>query len=118
MLSDVELSDMRSQQEENMPETVYIQAATETSNGAGGRSQVWATVATTKGRIGDLGKDPQERAIAERLTGVKAYVVTLPVGTAVDEKNQLQINGRQFQVVGAPHKSHQTALRVVCSEVK
>lgn len=118
MLSAAELADMRKQQEENLPETVYIQSVTETPNGAGGRSQSWTTTATTNGRIGDLGKDPQERAIAERLTNVKVYVVTLPVGTAVDEKNQLQINGRQFVVHGAPRKSHATALRVVCSEVK
>lgn len=118
MLSNAELDDMRRQQDENLPETVYIQTATETSNGAGGRSQAWTTTATTKGRIGDPGKDPQERAIAERLTNVKVYVITLPVGIAVDEKNQLQINGRQFVVHGAPRKSHATALRVVCSEVK
>ncbi len=117
-MSDAELADMRKQQEENLPETIYIQAATETSNGAGGRSQAWNTVATVNGRIGDLGKDPQERAIAERLSNVKVYIVTLPVGTTVDEKNQLQINGRQFHVHGVPRKSHQTALRVVCSEVK
>lgn len=118
MLSDGELNDMRKQQEENLPETVYIQAATETSNGAGGRSQVWATVTTTKGRIGEVGKDPQEREIAGRLGNMTPYVITLPVGTVVTEKNQLQINGRQFQVHGAARKSHQTALRLVCSEVK
>lgn len=117
MLSNPELEDMRKQQDENLPETVYIQAVTETSNGAGGRSQAWTTTATTKGRIGNLGKDPQERAIAERLSNVAVYVITLPIGTVVDEKNQLQINGRQFQVHGIPRKSHQTALRVVCSEV-
>ena len=118
MLSDAELADMRKQQEENMPETVYIQEVTETSNGAGGRSQVLTTVATAKGRIGDLGKDPQEREIAGRLGNVTPYIVTLPVGTVITEKNQLQINGRQFLVHGAARKSHQTALRVVCSEVK
>lgn len=117
MLSEKELADMRDQQEENMPETVYIQKKVSVSNGAGGFTETWETESTVAGRIGPVGKSPEEKEIAARLTGVTGYTVILPHDAVVDEKNQLQINGRQFFVAGVPKKSLQTALRAVVAEV-
>lgn len=118
MLSERELADMRSQQEENMPETVFIQKKVSISNGAGGFFETWETESTVTGRIGPVGKSAEEKEIAARLSGVIGYTVILPHDAVVDEKKQLQIDGRQFFVAGVPKKSNQTALRVVVAEVK
>lgn len=118
LLSEAELSDMQAEAEENMPETVYVQAEVLTSNGAGGTSSAISTVATTTGKICPLGNSAQEREIAGRLGNVQLLIVKLPVGTVVDPTHQLQISGTQYQVHGVLGKSHQTVMRVVCSVVK
>jgi hypothetical protein len=118
MLNNSELEEMQDEQEANMPETVYIQRIADVDNGSGGTSQAVQTTATTKGRIGAVGRDAQEREIAGRLGVVQVYVITLPIGSVVAENDQLQINGRQFFVGGVVRKSNVTAQRVVCSEVR
>jgi SPP1 family predicted phage head-tail adaptor len=118
MLSDAELEDMQDTQDQNLPETVYVQAKTAVSNSAGGQTESWSTIASVKGRIGGLGNSAQEREIAGRMGNVQVYKITLPAGTDVDENKQLQINGRQFKVGGVLRKSQSTALRVVCAEVR
>jgi hypothetical protein len=117
MLSDAELTDMQAEREENMPETVYIQKKTSVSNAAGGFYEAYSTESTVNGRIGAVGKSPEEKEIASRIANVVGYTVVLPVDAVVDETYQLQINGRQFLITGVIRKSRQTALRVVCTEV-
>lgn len=112
-----ELAGMKATQELNLPETVFVQELTETSDGAGGSSQAWNTTVTTTGRIAPLGNSGEEREIARRLGNVQAYVITLPVATVVDEQSELQISGRQFQINATLKRSNQTALRLVCVEV-
>ncbi|MDI6769741.1 MAG: hypothetical protein QMD04_08700 [Anaerolineales bacterium] len=116
-LSEQELKTMRKAQEELMTETVYIQAVVAVSDGAAGSSESLQTIATTKGRIGTLGRDPREREIAGRMGSVHIYVVSLPADTMLSDKNQLQINGRQFVIGGVIRASSTTALRAVVAEV-
>ncbi len=115
-LSEQELKTMRNAQDELMTETVFIQAVVTVSDGAAGSSESLQTIATTKGRIGSLGRDPREREIAGRMGSVHIYVISLPADTELSEKNQLQINGRQFVIGGIIRASNMTALRVVAAE--
>lgn len=118
MITDSELDDIRAVREENMPETVFIQKKTSVSNGAGGFSESYVTESIVAGRIGPVGKSAEEKEIASRMGSAIGYAVVLPSNSVVDETYQLQINDRQFEVLGVIRKSHNTALRVVCIEVK
>lgn len=112
-----DLTKMQAEQEKQMPETVYVQRLTRVSDGAGGWSEVWNTVATTKGRIGLANWQPNEAEIAGRVQNRQKYVVTLPADTELTEQDRLQINGRQFEIIGIARRSEMTALRVTCVEV-
>ena len=117
MIDADELADMKATQNLTMTETVYIQELTETSNSAGGHTQAWNTTVTTVGRIVPSGKSAEEREFAARLGSVQGYTITLPADTVVTNKHRLQINGRNYEIVGTLIRSNQTALRVVCMEV-
>lgn len=112
-----DLTKMRQTQEEQMPETVYVQSLTRSSDSAGGWSESWSTSATTKGRIGVSDWQPSEAEIAGRVQNRQKYVITLPAGTTLTEQDRLQINGRQFEIIGIAQRSEATALRVTCVEV-
>lgn len=112
-----DLTKMREEQEKQMPETVYIQRLTRTSDGAGGWSEAWNTIATTKGRIGLTNWQPSEAEIAGRVQNQQKYVITLPADTELTEQDRLQIDGGQFEIIGIARRSEATALRVTCVEV-
>lgn len=112
-----DLTKMQAEQEKQMPETVYIQHLTRTSDGAGGWSEAWNTVETTKGRIGTANWQPNETEIAGRVQNRQKYVITLPPDTELTEQDRLQISGRQFEIIGIARRSEMTALRVTCVEV-
>ncbi|PKN85444.1 MAG: hypothetical protein CVU46_11065 [Chloroflexi bacterium HGW-Chloroflexi-8] len=118
MITDSELDDIRAVREENMPETVYVQNLATNPDSGGGDTGVWQTTSIVNGRIGSVGKSAEEKEIASRMSNVIGYTVFLPSETVIDETCQLQINSRQFQILGIVRKSHNTALRVVCIEVK
>lgn len=116
LINSENLNKMREAQEMNLPETVCVQRKTVTS-GADGFSEAWTTVATVSGRLGDP-KGDMEKSIASTVVNGNVLVVTLPVGTAVLEADQLQVNGVNYKIHWMnKDKSHLTALRVVVSEV-
>jgi SPP1 family predicted phage head-tail adaptor len=112
-----ELSEMRAEQEKQMPEVVYIQRLTRTPDGAGGWTETWQTLETTNGRIA-----PSQRGAGEEVRGgaVKVYgefIVTLPHDTELRQDDRLQINGTQYEVKAIFERSEKTVLRVLVSKV-
>lgn len=97
-----------------MPETVYVQRVTETPDAAGGRTQVIATIATTKGRIVSANAGLAEQA--GRLDEQASYTVTIPADANVQVGDFLQINGAQYTVIGKQVFSRRTAMRVNCTK--
>jgi SPP1 family predicted phage head-tail adaptor len=114
-LTDAELTAMRDVQGSHLPEIIYIQSLTKTSNGAGGWTEVWNTSATANGRISAT--SGKELLLAGKVTSSAMYTVTLSDDTALTTKNRLQINGEQYQVVSLLNRSEQTALRVICEKL-
>lgn len=116
LLTEKNLTKMKKTQELNLPETAYIQSLT-VSNSASGWSESWETQTTVNARLGEP-KGEQEKNIASTITSGKAWVITLPAGTEVEDDNQIQINGVNYRVVWTNKgKSNITALRVVVTEV-
>lgn len=117
MLTDADLARMRGAQESIMTDTCQVQRATLMPDGAGGQIESWGAVATVSCRVAPSGNLPQERAIAERLSSVSTWTITLPVGTDVQPADRLVVGSRTFEVVEALARSLETARRVICSEV-
>lgn len=108
---------MRATQEANLPETVYVQTLTRTSDGAGGWSETWQTVATVRGRIVTLERYIGEDVVGGAVKQIGDYIITLPVDTEVQETDQLQINSQQYKIMGFVERSQKTALRVYSTKV-
>lgn len=112
------LTGIRKVLDASLTETATVQRVTRTGDGMGGFSESWATVATVSARVAPLGNSPQERVIAERLTGVTLWTVTLPAGTDVTDADRIGISGRTFEVTGMlGPQSLEAARRAVCKEV-
>ena len=117
MLTDAELAVLRATQEKAMPETVAILRLTRTSDGAGGWTETWQTVATVRGRIAPYVGGPGEEVRGGALKAYGEYVVTLPQNTDVLQTDRVQISGVQYDVRAKLERSQKTALRVIVSKV-
>ncbi len=111
------LASLRARMTATLPDACTISRNTPVSDGAGGWSAAWATVATTVCSIAPTGNQPQERAIAERLTNIVSYTVTLPYDTSLTAKDRIVVGARTFEVAGVLVRTQQISQRCVCSEV-
>jgi len=117
MTSTNDLAKIRAEQNKLMPDTVYIQRLTRTSDGAGGWTETWQTVATTKGRIASSQRGAGEAVQGGAVTAYGEYIVTLPHDTELQQDDRLQISGTQYEVKAIFERSEKTALRVWVSKV-
>jgi len=81
MLTSIEIDAMRTMLNASLPDTAQVQRKTLTSDGAGGFTEAWTTVATVACRVAPSGQSPQERAIAERLASTSIWTLTVPALT-------------------------------------
>lgn len=117
MTSTDDLAKIREEQNNLMPETVYIQHLTRVPDSAGGWTEVWQTTTTTKGRIAPSQRQAGEIMQGGAMTAYGEYIVTLPYDTVLDQEDRLQINGVQYEVKAVFERSEKTALRVLVSKV-
>ena len=116
ILTDAQLVAMQAVQNSNLPEVAYVQQLTKTPDGEGGWYEAWQTTATVNARIGEP-KGELEREIAGKITVGIVNVITLPVGTVLQDNDQIQINGQNYQVHWTnKNKSAKTALRVIVTQ--
>ena len=116
-LSESEMASIRETQKRHMPDTVYIQRLTRLSDGAGGWTEAWQTIATTKGRITPNQRQAGEVVQGGAVTAYGEYIVTLPHDTELQQDDRLQISGTQYEVKAVLERSEKTALRVLVSKV-
>lgn len=118
MLTAAELAALRAVQAEALPDECSVMRATETETADGGVSHSRAAVATVACRLGALGRSGEERVIAERLSAVTGYVVTLPAETDVRAEDRLTIGARTFEVAAVlATGAWETARRVAAVEI-
>ena len=118
LLSATEIADMRTEQNNTMPDTVVVWRWTAASDGMGGNVETYAAVGTVSGRLGRVGSMGAERVIAERLTAADPWVVTVPTTTTVYERDRLVVGTRTFQVeTVAEHAAWETARQCYGYEV-
>ena len=108
---------MRSTLEASLPDTAQVQRKTLVSDGAGGYTESWSTVATVACRVSPSGRSPEERVIAERLAATSVWTITLPALTDVTVADRIVVGARTFEVVGVLARTEEISRRVVCTEV-
>ncbi len=83
----------------------------------GGKTETWATVATTTCRVALSGQTPQEKAIADRLASITLYTLSMPVGTDARAADRIAVGGRTFEVVSPLPQTDGVRLRIICKEI-
>ena len=117
MISAAELTTMRSDLTASMPSQVTIERVTLTSDGMGGQTEAWATVGTALARVSPTGAGLDDIVGGEVLNQTP-WVVTVPVGTSVTERDRVVYEAQTFEVIrtNAP-RSWDTCVRLECMEV-
>lgn len=115
----------RREQARYLPETVTVSRATETSDGAGGTTTVWADVTqpaaaldaagNLRGRVDPAGGTPEERVIADRITAQTPYTITVAHGADVGSEDRLVVDGVTYEAAGVVDGSWTPNPKVVCT---
>jgi SPP1 family predicted phage head-tail adaptor len=114
MLNAAELTAMRATHTAALPEVAAISRPTRSSDGAGGYTTAWATVATVACSLAQ--PSGGELEIANQAQQPLAWVITLPYGTDVAVADRIVISETTYEVfavLGA--HSFSTALRVLAT---
>lgn len=99
-----------------LPDSCDVQRRTVTSDGAGGQTETWTTVATVPCRVAPSG-GASEGIVANESAGRAGFVVTVPSDTDVRGTDRLVIDDRQLEVVAVLTRSWEVARRVECVQV-
>jgi head-tail adaptor len=117
MLTASDLTAMRATLGASLPGTAIIQRSTQASDGMGGVTDAWAAVGTVSARVSPSGMGLDDLVGGEAVN-VTPWVVTVPHGTSVTDRDRLAVEGQTFEVVGVDSpRSYATAIRVQCREV-
>lgn len=98
LLTTRDTSRMQADAVEAMPSSAQIQRATTASDGAGGRTRSFATVATVACRITPDAMGAQEAISSDRLRDAEPYRVSFPAGTDVRITDRLIIGSLTLAV--------------------
>ena len=117
MLTDAELEAMQSTSTAALPELADITRSTATSDGRGGNTLVWATVASVPCRVAP-DTTRAEGPVADVVMSVQRWMLTLPAGTNVLPRDRITVGTRTFEVVNVRSpRSFEVSCRVVGVEV-
>lgn len=102
-------------------ERLAIQSYTAASDGMGGETQAWSTVATVWGRVRMVNGQEQYTAASEQVQGTISHKVNLRAkagGVTLSIRHRLEWNGRALQIVSIGDIEGRNREQVVmCREV-
>ena len=117
MLTDEELAGMRETLDLSLPDTALIKRATSVSDGRGGRTQTWTTVATVACRVAP-DTTRAESLVSGVVVSVQRWMLTFPSETSVRPDDRIVVATRTFEVVDVRStRSYEVSCRVVGVEV-
>jgi head-tail adaptor len=103
-----------------LPDTVIISRSTQTSDGMGGVNDTWANVGTVAARVSpsSSGSGRTEQIVGGEFLAAIPWVVTMPAGTNVNERDRLIYKTQTFEIhrTDTP-RSYPTGVRAFCAEV-
>lgn len=102
-----------------MPDTCEIQSVTLTPDGYGDNTEVWATDETVACQVSDL--SAREAQIADKLSEVVDYQITLPATTDVTAQNRIRHTRNAvvtvFSIVGVRDRPSIELARTVLARI-
>lgn len=121
MLSAAQLASMKATQVEAMPGTCTISGKTEASDGAGGRTETWASVATAVAcrlsPMNAMGADV-EAVVMERFQGRSLWQLTVSSTQAITNLQRVTVDGTVYEVVQVRDGADwETARRVTLARI-
>lgn len=117
MLSADELTAIQAAASASFDQPCVVKRATDTQDTTGYTTHPWTTVTTTTARMA-VPTGSYMQMIADKLSDLKTWLVSLPVGTSVQQNDLLIVGGQTLtvQTVFAP-QSYQASVRLLASEV-
>lgn len=110
MLTEAQLTAMRTVAEDAMPGTAVVQSRSFSSDGGGGGSLAWTASGTVACRIAPI--RGAEREIGDRISPDADSIVTLPFDTTLDTDARLVIDSRTYNVEAIRERSWPVTKRV------
>lgn len=118
MLSTTEITGMRETLATSLPGTVTISRATYSADGMGGQAETWAAVGTATARVSPAGTGSEAITAGGGVAAVSPWVVTLPAGTDITERDRIGYEGQVLEVVGLDSpRDWALGIRCACREV-
>lgn len=121
MIPTGDLTAMQTTLTASLPDTCQVRRNTPVTDGAGGETDAWANQPAVTCRVSPLARSDRlaEIPVADRIAAVSSWIITLPAGTDVTEKDQLLSGGRTFQVASVlGPRSWEIGRRVLVQQVK
>ena len=113
MLTETELSSMRTVAAEALPGTAIVQTQAWTSDGGGGGSVAWTPSGTVDCRVAPINMAGENEGMTGgRISADSEYVITLPADTAIDTNARLLIDGETYNVEATRDRSWNVTTRV------
>ena len=117
MFSTTDLTDLRKEAENAMPDSATPHTLSTVSDTMGGDVNTFTPGTAVSCRVQPLG-GARELAIADRLGSDVAWEIVLPQGTSVAAKDRLVGGSRSFEIAGIlAERSYEVHRRVLCREV-
>ena len=116
LLSSADLTSIRQTVLDSLQSSCTVTRATTSSDGAGGTSKTWSSVAgISKCRVSPLTQSA--RLIAERLSVVDGMMITFPYDAGVMIDDRVTVGSVVYNIVGFENEAgtFMTAKRTVCS---
>lgn len=110
-MDDIELTRIRADIGELMPDTGYILSVTRTSDGGGGWTDSWGTASTVTCRV-DYTRGVEVLA-GGAVQPKRQLVATVPYSTVVTTANRFQFNSTSFAISSVSVGSWQTCKRLM-----
>ncbi len=96
-IPDAELTQMRADAENTLPQSAIIARLSETSDSQGGMAQSFAAVGTVDARL--VAKSGNVRAVAGAAQAVGSYTLTVPHDTDIQAADRVTVDSVNYRVL-------------------
>lgn len=119
-LSSAEIVAMRLVSDGPLPDVATVRRATESSDGEGGTTQTWSTIATIMCRVGVIGAtggQTSEEISGGQIAARSGIIITFQYNADVRSTDKVVVGGRTLEVIEPLTHSYQVGLQVIAKDV-
>lgn len=111
-LSAAEIAGMQATADLALPDSATIQRASLASDGMGGYTETWATVATVSCRLDPPGNARLDQW-QEKIMNRAVYILNTPASTDIQSQDRATVNGSVYEVIGLMDASWEITSRAI-----